>query len=116
MTHVRTAPGLSCLSPSTASAFAQLGHQACVFGVETTSVHLLLRWWWRSVGIFVYCTVPRHMTSTTTDAANDVSSEVALLWTIVFAVTDTTTILTNLVFIVTQSHLTLPPIPLANLQ
>jgi hypothetical protein len=42
------------------------------------------------------------MTSTAANATNDVSSEVSLFRTIVFAMAHTTAILTDLVFIVTK--------------
>lgn len=42
------------------------------------------------------------MSSAATHTANDVSSEVTLLRTVVFAVTDATTILADLVFVVTK--------------
>ncbi|KAF9230945.1 hypothetical protein BU15DRAFT_82993 [Melanogaster broomeanus] len=44
----------------------------------------------------------RYVTSTTAHTTDDVSSEVALLWTVVFAVTKTPTILTDLVLIVAK--------------
>jgi len=42
------------------------------------------------------------MSSAATHAANDVSSEVTLLRAVVFAVADATTILANLIFVVTK--------------
>ena len=42
------------------------------------------------------------MSSTATHTANDVSSEVTLLRTVVFAVTDPTTILADLVLVITK--------------
>lgn len=99
VTNSRAAPRLPDFSPTTGS-FTQLGHQACVFGVEATSSHLLRRWR-RCIGTFVHRTIPRHVTSATTNMADDVSSEVALLGTIIFAMANTTTVLTNLVFVVT---------------
>lgn len=42
------------------------------------------------------------MSGTAANTTNDVSSEVSLLRTVVFAVTDTTTILAYLIFVVTE--------------
>lgn len=47
-------------------------------------------------------TITSHMTSLSTDAADDAGSEVLLLWAVVFAVTDFTAILTSLVLVVTK--------------
>lgn len=56
----------------------------------------------RCVGISVNCTVTGHVSCTTTDPTDDVRGEVALLWTIVFAMTDSATILADLVLVVTE--------------
>lgn len=50
----------------------------------------------------VDCTVASHVTSTAADATDDVRCEVALLWTVVLAVTDATTILAYLVLVITK--------------
>lgn len=43
------------------------------------------------------------MTSTTTNAADDVGGEVALLGAFIFTVTNATAVLTYLIFVVTKS-------------
>lgn len=43
------------------------------------------------------------MSSVTADSTNDVCSEISLLRTVVFAVTNLTTVLASLVFIITKS-------------
>lgn len=48
-------------------------------------------------------TIPSHVTSITADATDDTRSEVALLGTIIFTVTNLTTVLAGLVLIVTES-------------
>jgi hypothetical protein len=42
------------------------------------------------------------VTCATTDTTDDVSCEVALLWTVIFSVTKTATILTDLVLVITK--------------
>ena len=48
-------------------------------------------------------TISSHMACVTTDATDDVGGEVALLWAVVFAVTNLSTVLASLVLIVTKS-------------
>ena len=55
-----------------------------------------------SIRVFVDRTIPSHVPCTATNSADDVSSKIALLWAIVFAVANTTTILTNLILIVAK--------------
>ena len=43
------------------------------------------------------------MSGAAANTTNDVSSEVSLLWAVVFAVTDTATVLADLVFVITES-------------
>jgi hypothetical protein len=96
VTGTRTTPGLAPFGSSTCP-FAQFSHQASVLGIETAS-HLGRGR--RGVGVLVYCTISRHMPGATTDTADDVSSEVPLLWTIIFAMANATTVLANLVFVI----------------
>lgn len=56
----------------------------------------------RSVRISVNGAVARHMTGTSANTTNDVRSEVALFRTIILAMTDPTTVLANLVFVVAE--------------
>lgn len=44
-----------------------------------------------------------HVACVSADTANDVGSEVALLWAVVFPVTDLTTVLAGLVLVITES-------------
>jgi hypothetical protein len=46
--------------------------------------------------------IPSHMAGISTGTADDVRREVGLLWTVVLAVTDLTTVLTSLVLIITK--------------
>lgn len=48
-------------------------------------------------------TISSHVTSITTNATNDVGSEVLFLWTIVFAMADLTAVLASLVLVITKS-------------
>jgi hypothetical protein len=54
------------------------------------------------VGILVNSAITSHVTSATTNTTDDVSSEVTLFRAVVFAVTDSTAVLANLVFIVSE--------------
>ena len=88
--------------------FSKFSHQACVLRIESCPVK---RRWGTidrnclSVRIFIDGTIPGHVTRAATNATNDVSSEVALFWAIIFSVTNTTTVLTNLVFIITKGSI-----------
>ena len=55
------------------------------------------------VWVPVNSAVAGHMTGATTDAANDVRCKVTLFGTVVLAVANTTTVLTNLVLVITES-------------
>ena len=57
----------------------------------------------RNVRVPVNGTVTSHVSGTTADSADDVRCEVTLFGTVILAMTDSTAILTNLVFIVTKS-------------
>lgn len=46
--------------------------------------------------------VTSHVTSTTTNAADDVRGEVALFWAVVLPVTDASAVLADLVLVVTK--------------
>ena len=56
-----------------------------------------------SIRIPVDGTVASHVTSTSANTTDDVCGEVTLLWAIILAMSNTTTVLTNLVFVVTES-------------
>jgi len=56
----------------------------------------------RSVRISVHSTITSHMSGAAANTTNDVSSEVPLLRTVVFAMTHTPTILADLVFIIAE--------------
>ena len=56
----------------------------------------------RSVRVPVHGTVASHVSCTTTDSADDVCCEVSLFRAVVLAVADSTTILTDLVLVVTE--------------
>lgn len=56
----------------------------------------------RGVRILVDCTITSHMSSAAANPTNNISSEVPLFGTIVFAMANATTILTDLIFIVTE--------------
>ena len=55
-----------------------------------------------SIRVLVDCTVPSHVPCTATNPADDIGSKITLLWAIVFAVANTTTILTDLILIVAK--------------
>ena len=55
------------------------------------------------IWISVNSTVTSHVTCATTDTTDNVRCEVTLLWTVILAVTDTTAVLADLVFIIAQS-------------
>ena len=55
-----------------------------------------------SIGIPIDSAVTSHMTSTSADATNDVCREVTLFWTIILAMTNTSTILANLILVITE--------------
>jgi hypothetical protein len=57
----------------------------------------------RSVRISVDLAIPCHMSSASTNTADDVCGVVALFRTVVFAMADATTVLADLVFVVTES-------------
>lgn len=77
----------------------QLGHQVSVLRIEASFVH---GWRRRSVGILVDLTVTSHVARATTNTTNDVSCEVALLWTVIFAMPKAPAVLANLVLVVTE--------------
>ena len=56
-----------------------------------------------SVRIPVDLTISSHMSCATADTADDVGGEVTLLRAVVLAVTDTTAILADLIFVITKS-------------
>lgn len=78
---------------------AQLGHQVSVFRVEASFVH---DWRWRSVGVFVDLTVASHVARTTANTTNNISCEVALLRTVIFAMSKATAVLADLVLVITE--------------
>ena len=103
MTSASTAPRL--VSAPAACALAKFSHETGVFGVEIALIahHALRCTRRRCVRIWLYRAVTSHVTRAATDATNDVSCEVTMFGTVVFAVTQPTTILANLVFVVTES-------------
>lgn len=93
----------SAIPTRTLARLAKFSQEASVFGVETTLRH---------VGVAsgdVHCvrvpvdgTITGHVAGTTADTADDVRGKVALFWTVVLPVTDTSTVLANLVLVVTE--------------
>lgn len=55
-----------------------------------------------SVGISVDLTVSSHVTCATADAADDVGREITLLGAVILAMTNATTVLAYLVFVITE--------------
>jgi hypothetical protein len=103
MTSTGGAPrALGGITACASATLAKLRHQTSVLRVEPSLVHRRRAAHSNSVRVLVNGTVARHVACTTTDTAYDVSCEVALFWTVVFSVTKTATILTNLVFVVTK--------------
>lgn len=85
--------------------FPELRHQASVLGVEATLDHA-----WRARGaescgirVPVDSAVASHVSGAAANTADDVRCEVALLRTVVLAMPDTTAVLTDLVFVITES-------------
>ena len=86
--------------------FTQLCHQTSVLRIEATSISLRLDGLGgrgRCVGVLIDSAVPSHMSGASANTTNDVSSKVTLFGAIIFAVTDATTVLTNLIFVVAKS-------------
>lgn len=83
---------------ATASGFAQLCHEGRIFSVEVGLSKLA----GRSVRVRLDSTVTRHMPSAAANAADDVGGEVALLWTVIFAMTESSAVLADLILVVTQ--------------
>ena len=99
----RTRPRvLSTVRTWALAALSQLRHQARVLRVEATLCHGWLRRVHR-VGVPVNSAIASHMSSATADTANDVRCEVTLLRTVILAMAYTTTVLTDLVFVIAQS-------------
>lgn len=95
----------STISAWPLSTLTKLCHQASVFRVKASFGQT--SGWARdrrrgSVGIPVNLTVACHVPSASAHTTDDVSSEVALFGAVIFAMTKTTTVLTNLVLIVTK--------------
>lgn len=97
-----TPRALDSIAACASATLAKLCHQASVLRVEPSLVHRRRAAHSDSVGVLVNSTVACHVACTTTDTTYDVSCEVALFRTVVFSVTETATILTNLVFVVTK--------------
>lgn len=113
MPHLRTTPGrnvgstasdTSPTSPRLARArscgLAKFCHKTGVFRVEVASVGL--RGTRRCVRVRFYRAVSRHMSRTSANTTDDVSCKVFLFWAIIFPMTNSPTVLADLVFIVTK--------------
>lgn len=83
---------------------SQLCHQVRVLRIETTFDHGG-RWscHGRRVGVLVHSTITSHVPSTAANTTDNISSEIALFRAVVFAMSDTATVLANLVLIIAQS-------------
>ena len=97
----------SAISTRSLSSLPEFSHQASILGVEasfrqsTRSTRRTGRGR-RCIRIPVDLTVTCHVAGATTHATDDISSEVALFWAIIFTVTKATAILTDLIFVITK--------------
>lgn len=55
-----------------------------------------------SVRVSINSAVTSHVSGTSTDTTDDICCEVTLFWTVILAMANTTTILANLILVVTE--------------
>jgi hypothetical protein len=99
----RACPPRLHISRRSSVGLTEFCHETRVLRVEAFLDHRLRRTTHRnSIGILVNRTVTRHVTCTSTDTTDDVSSEVFRLGAIIFAMANPATVLAYLVFVVAE--------------